>query len=1135
MNPTRWLCLPIVAGMMLANVAAAAGQTQDQRELIVKTMKDGNFNDAYEGFRKLALDPEDNPLMVGDDLKNATSCLQRLNRVGEIDAFREAVIEVHKDNWQLLRVAAENYMSVPHHGFVVVGEFNRGNKRGNQGGQMVNAAQRDRIRALQLMAQALPLAKQDDNHAIVGDYLLSFARILLNNRGWSEAWRLQYKSELDVLPDYDPGYGYNRQAGGAPVDAEGNPVLHYTPKTFEESTTDGQRWRWCLEQAMEFNPAIRYDVKMQFADFMFNQFGVQTMAHYGWRFGRVQTDDTKEDESGTYALHTLKENETIARLATGVKRFELPDEFNFVKIFQAVESDRPASGSQGVAALQRLVQVFENRRQYPKAAGYCRQMIAVHKGNNTQAREAWQKRLDQIVGAWGRFEQVMPQPAGQGASVEFRFRNGNSVEFTAKAVKVKKLLDDVKAYLKSNPNRQDRDWHRKVNIANIGYRLIHENQAQYVGEQVAQWDMKLDPRENHFDKRVTVSTPLQEPGAYLLTSKMPKGNTNHIIIWVADTAIVKKPLDGKMYYYVADAVSGKPIEKANLEFFGYRMQSSGNNPRTYKVIVNQFAEHTDRDGQVFTDAKTQPTNLQWIITATTEKGRFAYLGFTNAWYGQRHDAEYKQVKAFAITDRPVYRPDQTVHWKFWVRHAQYDQEDVSQFAKQKIGIEIYNPKNERIVQKELVADEYGGIQDDLELPADATLGVYRMTVGVLGGVVATPKAAPRVGAPGRAPIVRGGPLGVPKENVGKRRMTRHYGSSTFRVEEYKKPEFEVTVDAPTEPVMLGEKITATINAKYYFGSPVTDAKVKYKILRTSVSKQWYAPMPWDWFYGTGYWWYAYDCPWYPGWKSWGCRRPHPIWWPQRQGPPEVVAEQEVKIGKDGTVKVEIDTAVAKAVHPDQDHKYSITAEVVDQSRRTIVGSGDVLVARKPFKVHTWVDRGYYRVGDTIQTSHSARTLDGKPVQGEGKIVLYRISYKDGKPVETAVGTRDLATNAEGRADRKIKATRAGQYRISYTLTDSKKHTIEGGYLFTIIGEGFDGSQFRFNDLELIPDKREYANGEKIKLQVNTNRAGGTVLLFVRPANSVYLAPQVIRLDGKSTVAEIAVSKKDMPNFFVEAV
>ena len=58
-------------------------------------------------------------------------------------------------------------------------------------------------------------------------------------------------------------------------------------------------------------------------------------------------------------------------------------------------------------------------------------------------------------------------------------------------------------------------------------------------------------------------------------------------------------------------------------------------------------------------------------------------------------------------------------------------------------------------------------------------------------------------------------------------------------------------------------------------------------------------------------------------------------------PPEVVLENEVEIGPDGTVEIEIDTALAKAIHGDIDHKYSITAEVRDESRRTIVGSDKV--------------------------------------------------------------------------------------------------------------------------------------------------------------------------------------------------
>ena len=190
------------------------------------------------------------------------------------------------------------------------------------------------------------------------------------------------------------------------------------------------------------------------------------------------------------------------------------------------------------------------------------------------------------------------------------------------------------------------------------------------------------------------------------------------------------------------------------------------------------------------------------------QGRFAYLGFTGVWYPTYHDAEYRATKVYTITDRPVYRPGHTVNYKFWVRHAKYDARDTSDFAGRSFTVEIHNPKRERIVEKQVKADEHGGIEGTFELPDDAPLGVYGLNI-------------------------------------------KNQGGGNFRVEEYKKPEFEVSVDAPTEPIMLGEKIEATINANYYCGSPVTNAKVKYKITRTSHTERWYTPGPWDWFYGDG--------------------------------------------------------------------------------------------------------------------------------------------------------------------------------------------------------------------------------------------------------------------------------------------
>jgi uncharacterized protein YfaS (alpha-2-macroglobulin family) len=556
-------------------------------------------------------------------------------------------------------------------------------------------------------------------------------------------------------------------------------------------------------------------------------------------------------------------------------------------------------------------------------------------------------------------------------------------------------------------------------------------------------------------------------------------------------------LDEKVLYYVADAVTGVPVG-AKLHFFGYRTEWI---PKTkkHRILTKEFVERTDANGQFVLGKEHLPNNYQWLVTARSNN-RLAWHDTSGLWFGSRREQEYNQTKTFVMTDRPVYRPEHTVEWKAWVRHAQYDMEDTSQFAGQTFWVEIRDAKNQELYAAAQTADAYGGITGNLKLKEDAALGTYRIVV----------KRDSKNGA--------------------------YVGNGTFRVEEYKKPEFEVTVEAPTEPVMLGEKIEAKVKATYYFGAPVTEATVKVKVTRTSYSGDWYPVMPWDWFYGSGYWWFGYDYTWYPGWSRWGCARPAFWWWHRPSPSPELVYENEVKIGADGTVAVPIDTELAKLMHGDLDHRYSITAEVRDESRRTIVGTGQVLVARDPFKVYAWTDRGYYRVGDTIHASFQARRLDGKPVPGKGKLKLLKITYDPKRtPRETEVQAWDLDCNDQGVAEQQLKASRPGQYRLSYTVTDAKGHEIEGGYVFVVRGEGFDGGDFRFNHIELVPGKDEYRPGEGVELMVNTNRADSTVLLFVRPTNGVYPMPQILHMKGKSTTVTLHVTKKDMPNFFVEAM
>jgi uncharacterized protein YfaS (alpha-2-macroglobulin family) len=1089
----------ITAGVALVvawRLTAGAPNQDAVRDTLNKAVANGNFKDAYDGLRKLALDPKDDARKVGMDLTQGIVCLQRLGRVDEVDAFREAVIAAHKGNWRLLATAAQSLTDNEHQGFIVAGKFHRGQGRGQ--GRYVNSVQRDRARALQLLQQALPGAAKDDDTGVVGRYYLQFANALLvgvNNAyrpGFyvGEAWRLQYLTDLSQLPDYDEGYfGYYQSTRGAPVDDQGNPILYRIPKSYEAAANDGQRWRWLLSMAAEVHPPLLNQVELTFADFMRSQLGVQTMAQFG--FGR-QADPDANNKSGTYDLHTLADDETIARLATGIRRLKVLDEFNWIKVYERVAAQ--GKSNYGALARDNLAAEYEDRRQYVKASLAWKQDIEEYGPGNPNYR---QQRLDQIIGNWGRFEPTNTQPAGTSAVVDYRFRNGTKVSFEAREIHVGKLLADVKAYLQSNPNKLD--W-QKVQIGNIGYRLVEENESQYVGNKVANWDLDLKPRPEHFDDRVTVTTPLVKPGAYLVTAQMAGGNTSRIIVWVADTGIIKKQLDGQSYYFVGDAANGQPIARANLEFFGWKQQFI--QPNTFRVETRSFEASTDADGQAFIGEQQAPAGFQWLIIArkagaNNQDGRFAFMGYTNIWYGRRHDQDYNQTRTLVITDRPVYRPENTVHLKAWVRHAKYDIADASTFANETFKLRITNPKNEKVLEKLVQADEYGGFADDLPLAKGVTLGLYHVQV---------------------------------LDN-----QERYKGGGTFRVEEYKKPEFEVTVEAPKEPIRLGETITAKVQAKYYFGAPVTSAKVKYKVTRSPHSAAWYPVGAWDWFYGRGYWWFAADYPWYPGWIEWGMRRPAPFWLSRATPPPEVVMENEVEIGADGTVPILIDTRPAKELHGDQDHSYSITAEVTDQSRRTIVGTGNVLVSRKAFQVNVWLDRGFYRVGDTVKAFGFAQTIDNKPVEGKGELKLFRVTYDDkNQPVETPVQTWKLDTNVEGRAHQQIEASKAGQYRLAYKVTDAQKHTIEGGYLFVVRGEGFTGGQYRFNDLELTSDKREYKPGEKAKLLINTNQANGTILLFARPTNGVYLMPRIIRLDGKSTEEEMEIAVRDMPNVFVEA-
>ncbi len=1070
--------------LLLGTLPVLSNQTygEDLRVQAQKLYQDGNYKDALAVFKKLVLEEPGSAPQIANDFNMAISCLGNLGLWAEKDAFRDESISIHAKNWRLLFAVSKSYRDDNHYGYLISGKFERGNHRG--GGKYVNSVERDRVQALKLLEQCRHLI--DDTGKNVTTYekynfYIYFSDTLTMYRGQTTFWRLQILTNLNELPDYEDGYGYYyNQVGGAPTDAKGNPVFYFFPESFDNADNDGERYRWLLEQAREVNPVQGGEIDYKFASFLHQHFGVQTMASYASWFASDSENETKERRDKRFLLHELNNNETIAKLAGGIKRFELPDEFNFIRLFK--DADEKGYHS----ANRELARIFENRRQYDKSLVYWKRV------DSKYARD----HIKQITDPWGAFDPIKDQPAGKNATIDFRFRNGNKVHLEAYKINIEELLNDAEDYVRQNPRRPN--W-QKVNLNQIGYRLITEDQDQYITKKIADWDLALRPRNNHFDKRITVKTPLSNAGAYLLVSRMKNGNQSRIIIWLKNTMIARKSLDNKSLYWVTDSITGKPLADIKVDFFGYRQKYLDNKllrklGRNYNIVTQTFTRKTDALGRVYISNEDQSNSYNWLVTVNKPGDRLAYLGFSGVWFRNYYDNAFNQTKVFTITDRPVYRPGHTIKFKTWIRALRYDLEDQSVHGNQNMTFAILNPMGEEVLRKTVQTDEFGGFDGEFELAEDAKLGVYSCTV-------------PRFGQ-----------------------------GSTFRVEEYKKPEFEVKIDSPEKPVALGETIDVNVSARYYFGTPVKNANAKVKVLRYSHSSQWYPLGAWDWFYGRGYWWFHPEYTWYPNWHKWGCRVPYPWWYGQRSTPPEVVIEKEMAIDEEGKINLQIDTAFAKAMHGDIDHRYEIQVEVTDQSRRTIVGNGSVLVAREPFKVYNWLDRGYYRSGDVIHAHFSAQTLDNKPVPGEGVLTLLKVEFgESGEPEEIPVETWKLTLDDHGKADVQCNAKEKGQYRFSFEVMDDSKHIQQGGVLFTIVGDENKFDTYRFNEIELIQDKREYRPGETVNLLVNTKLENATVALFLRPVSGIYLDPMIIEMQGKSQLVEIPVSMKDMPNFFIEAL
>jgi hypothetical protein len=324
---------------------------------------------------------------------------------------------------------------------------------------------------------------------------------------------------------------------------------------------------------------------------------------------------------------------------------------------------------------------------------------------------------------------------------------------------------------------EDDSWYEQIPLGNVVRRFTHETND--TGE--------------HKPGSVTLPvSPKLPAGAYIVIARAA-GQTVRALLLVTDAHILVHTSNERMHIFVSDVETGEPIANARV-----RIASIHSREKFSRTV------QTNADG-LADIAISQSMNV--IITANAGAARQAWHSTYAYTYGRRGNEP--QWRIYAFTDRPAYRPEETVQWKIIAR-ARENERWVTP-ANASLQYEITGPRGEKVASGLAKLNAFGSFWGELPLTPQMALGAYTITF---------------------------------------RESTRMAGSAQlFRLEEYKLPEFMVNVlTNEKQQYRLGDTIEATIEASYYFGGPVANAEVEVVVHQQPFHRYWHPWRHYDWYW-----------------------------------------------------------------------------------------------------------------------------------------------------------------------------------------------------------------------------------------------------------------------------------------------
>lgn len=658
---------------------------------------------------------------------------------------------------------------------------------------------------------------------------------------------------------------------------------------------------------------------------------------------------------------------------------------------------------------------------------------------------------------------------------------------------------------------------KSVNIssANVRFRKLTEDEFKNVYREgyvdgyalnaiqgpFSEWSKKLN---KEFNKEVVSTLDLNAetdsklaPGFYFLDVSSPEVvdssrqpiHQKQVFI-VSDTALALKRSSKELMVWATTLKDGAPQEGVSLDVFN----------RGGEKILSGI---TDKQGlATFTLPEVKSGNDYYdreytVMGHNGDNVTMAHSSWSEGvapWnFNIDFDAFQAEYYVYSYTDRPIYRPGHTVYFKGLVRKDS-DAEFLLPKVKN-VHVRVTDNNASVLYEKDLPLNSNGSFNGEMALGEQARTGYYSIETS------------------------------IPELN-GPEYLNHFY--TAFRIAEYRKPDYELTLKPDKENYANGDKALVTVKGAYFFGAPMPNAPIEY----TLKSQDYYFFLDSDSDSPFASQWYSFSDDGY--FCYWGC-----------EGQSEVVSSGKAKLNDKGEYVLELPLDISKK-KVSQFYTLEVTAH--DLNNQTVSNRVTLPVHSGEFYVGILNQDYVTNQGQPANFDVVSVDYDGKPLPNTSvEVSLYKRTwntvkkknvdsdfYYENSYDDTLIETKSATTDDKGHTVVALTPNEGGVYKAEAKAKDSKGNTIVASTTIYVSSQDFVNWGRENNDkIELVADKNEYKLGDTAHILVKSPYQNVWALVTQERQN--ILDKKIVKITSNSQTIDIPITEKSLPNVFVSVI